>query len=259
MNKAFTLWLWENDPSVNTPLSAEFLNRLNNGLNEVDNRVVQFDSTKANQSDMLTAVADVTFDESTGVFTITKKNGSVKKYDTKIEKLAINFSYDKTNQRLVITLDDGTIQYVDLKALITELEFLNSNTVLFSVTDGKVSANIAKGSITDDMIEANYLANVKLYASNALSYANDAKTQATSASKSAENALEYAKRAETAESNCNDITEINQGIREEISNIVNGAVFTLNPKTGNLEYTSPNYTFSVNTTTGKLEYELEVA
>lgn len=100
MNKAFTLWLWENEPSVNTPLSAEFLNRLNTATNEIDNRVVEMSTTKANQSDLLTALADVSFDESTGVFTFTKKNGAQTNVDTKLEKLAINFGYDAANHFL---------------------------------------------------------------------------------------------------------------------------------------------------------------
>ena len=172
MVKAFNLWLWQNSPSVNTPLGESKLNLINRALDEVDSRVVNFDTTKANQTDLLTAVADITFDEDTGIFTVTKKNGSKTTIDTKLEKLAINFTYDSINQQLVIHLDDGTYQYVDLKALITELEFLNSNTVLFSVTNGKVTANIAQGSITADMLEPNYLANVELYASQALESAN---------------------------------------------------------------------------------------
>lgn len=255
MNKVFSLWLWENEPSVNTPLSAEFLNRLNNGLNEVDNRVVQFDSTKANQSDMLTAVADVTFDESTGVFTITKKNGSVKKYDTKIEKLAINFSYDKTNQRLVITLDDGTIQYVDLKALITELEFLNSNTVLFSVTDGKVSASIAKGSITDDMIEANYLANVKLYASNALSYANTAKGYMETAKEHLDSTAEYAEKAQGSAEIAQGYADSANSALAEVNKKLELATFELDDD-GNLIYTdTSSYEFLVDDD-GMLNYSV---
>ena len=199
MTKAFSMFLWENSPSVNTPLGESKLNLINTALNEVDNRVLNFDTTKANQTDLLTAVADVTFDEDTGIFTVTKKNGSVKKIDTKLEKLAINFTYDVENQRLVITLEDGTYQYVDLKALITELEFLNSDTVLFSVSaDGKVSANIAKGSITADMLEPNYLANVQLYSSQAMSSANSAKTSAEEAEASALRAEEAADRATSA-------------------------------------------------------------
>lgn len=181
MVKAFNLFLWENEPSVNTPLGETLLNKVNVALNEVDNRVITHETTKANQSDLLTALADVMFDENTGVITFTKKNGSTTQIDTKLEKLAINFAYDAENQQLVIKLEDGTIQYVDMKALITELEFLDSNTVLFSVTDGKVTANIAKGSITADMLEPNYLANVQLYASQALSNANSAKESAVEA------------------------------------------------------------------------------
>jgi hypothetical protein len=185
------MFLWQNSPSVNTPLGESMLNKVNNALNTVDDRVVNFDTTKANQTDLLTAVADVTYNESTGVFTVTKKNGSKTTIDTKLEKLAINFTYDSINQQLVIHLSDGTYQYVDLKALITELEFLNSNTVLFSVTDGKVTANIAKGSITADMLEPNYLANVQLYASQALESANTAVESAEIAQTSANLAKDY--------------------------------------------------------------------
>lgn len=191
MTKAFNMFLWQNSPSVNTPLGESKLNLINRALDEIDNRVVNFDTTKANQTDLLTAVADVTFDEDTGIFTVKKKNGATTKIDTKLEKLAINFTYDKTNQRLVLTLDDGTIQYVDLKTLITELDFLDSNTVFFYVNNGKVTANILKGSITDEYLEPNYLANIKLHASQALESANTAVESAEIAQTSANLAKDY--------------------------------------------------------------------
>ena len=216
MNKAFTMFLWENEPSVNTPLGERLLNQVNNALNEVDSRVVTFDTTKANQTDLLTALADVSFDENTGIFTFTKKNGSTKTVDTKLEKLAVNFTYDAENQRLVLTLQDGTTQYVDMKALITELEFLNSNTVLFTVsTDGKVSANIAKGSITGDMLEPNYLANVQLYSSQALS-------SSISAQESAESAEASAIRAEEAASRAEQVVGGDFATNGKVDNIING-------------------------------------
>lgn len=196
MNKAFTMFLWENDPSVNTPLSAENLNSINSAVDTIDDRVLTMDVTKANQTDLFTAIADVAVDRKTGIWTFTRKNGEELKVDTLLEKLAINFSYDKESQQLVITLDDGTVQYADLKALITELEFLNSDTVLFSVSaDGKVSANIAKGSISADMLEPNYLATVQLYASQALSSATNAKKSENEAAGSAELAKTYADSA----------------------------------------------------------------
>lgn len=222
MTKAFSLFLWENSPSVNTPLGESKLNLINRALDEVDSRIVNFDTTKANQSDMLTTIADVTFDESTGIFTFTKKNGAKTTVDTKLEKLAINFRYDAESQRLVITLDDGTIQYVDLKALITELEFLNSNTVLFSVSqDGKVSASIAKGSITADMLEPNYLANVQLYASQALTSADDA-------AKSAQEAEASAIRAEEAAEKAESIVGGDFATNEKVDKIINGTTIVGN-------------------------------
>ena len=248
MTKAFSLFLWENSPSVNTPLGESKLNLINRALDEVDSRVVNFDTTKANQNDLLTAVADVTYNESTGIFTVTKKNGAKTTIDTKLEKLAINFTYDKTNQRLVITLDDGTIQYVDMKALITELEFMNSNTVLFSVSsDGKVSANIAKGSITADMLEPNYLANVQLYASQALVSANNAKESEESASLSAEQAKSNADLAQQyAESAASSLETVNKKL--ELS------TFSIDDR-GHLIYTdNTSYIFTV--VDGRLNYNL---
>lgn len=249
MVKAFNLFLWKNQPSVDTPLGERLLNQVNVALDTVDSRVVNFDTTKANQTDLLTAVADVTYNESTGVFTVTKKNGSKTTIDTKLEKLAINFTYDSINQQLVIHLDDGTYQYVDLKALITELDFLNSNTVLFSVTNGKVTANIAQGSITADMLEPNYLANIKLHASQALESANDARTYADNASTSASQADGNAKLAEQYAKSANDAVEVvNQKLKL--------ATFSFDAN-GHLIYSDDSaYAFTVDNTRGMLQYEL---
>lgn len=255
MVKAFPLWLWQNYPSVDTPLGKTKLNLINRALDEVDSRVVSFDSTKANQSDLLTTIGDVSYDERTGVITFIKKNGAKTNIDTKLEKLAINFSYDKTNQRLVITLDDGTIQYVDLKALITELEFLNSNTVLFSVTDGKVSASIAKGSITDDMIEANYLANVKLHASNALSYANTAKGYMETAKEHLDSTAEYAEKAQGSAEIAQGYADSANSALAEVNKKLELATFELDDD-GNLIYTdTSSYDFSVDDD-GMLNYSV---
>lgn len=96
-------------------------------------------------------VKSLTYNQANGVFTITYLNGSSDTIDTKLEKLAVNFSYDPTAQQLIITLDDGTTQKVDMSALITQYEFLETDTVAFSVDGGgKVSANVKNGSITED-------------------------------------------------------------------------------------------------------------
>lgn len=191
MTKAHSPINWQNSPSVSTPINESNLNKMDKAIGVIDDRVVALDTTKANVTDLLTAVSDVTFDEKTGTFTVKKKNGATTKIDTKLEKLAVNFTYDATNQRLVLTLDDGTIQYVDLKTLVTELDFLDSNTVFFYVNNGKVTANILKGSITDEYLEPNYLANLKVYAEQASSSASTAVESANIAKTNADLAKTY--------------------------------------------------------------------
>ena len=160
---------------------------------ETQEKVVAFDLTKLDKSVANTMVKDVTFDESTGIFTVTKLNGSTFTIDTKLEKIAVNFRFDKVNQILFIVLDDGTEQQVDLSALITQYEFLDSDTVVFTISaDGKVSANIKNGSITDEMLEPNYLASITVQAGKAQSSANAAAQSASDADYNAKLAQSYA-------------------------------------------------------------------
>ena len=190
-NKIYARTYWVN----NTPpaINEVNLNNLENGVSTLDDRVVTLDKTKLDQSTANTMVKDVTFDESTGIFTVTKLNGSTFTIDTKLEKIAVNFRFDKANQVLVIILDDGTEQPVDLSALITQYEFLDSDTVAFTISaDGKVSANIKNGSITDEMIEPNYLANLTVQAGNAQASANAAAQSASDADYDAKLAQSYA-------------------------------------------------------------------
>lgn len=190
-NKIYARTYWVN----NTPpaINEVNLNNLENGVSTLDDRVVTLDKTKLDQSTANTMVKDITFDESTGIFTVTKLNGSTFTIDTKLEKIAVNFRFDKANQVLVIVLDDGTEQPVDLSALITQYEFLDSDTVAFTISaDGKVSANIKNGSITDEMLEPNYLANITVQAGNAQASANAAAQSASDADYDAKLAQSYA-------------------------------------------------------------------
>ena len=171
---------WENEPSTNTPINEENLNKMDIEINTLDDRVILLDAKKANESDVLQLVSDVAFDENTGIITITKKNGSVVTIDTKMEKIAVNFEYDTVAQQIILTLVDGTKQYIDLSALITQYEFLDSDTVIFVVqTDGKIKAEIPDGSITENKLQPNYLAEIKVESANASLSATNAKTSET--------------------------------------------------------------------------------
>jgi hypothetical protein len=215
MEKLYNRIKWENYPSDATPLNESNLNKLDAATNAIDDRVISMDKTKLDVSTANSMVKNVTYDESTGIFTVEYLNGSKVNIDTKLEKIAVNFTYDSVTQQIVITLDDETKQYIDLSTLITEYEFSDTATIAFSVTNGKVSAVIKNGSVTSDKLEPNYLANVQLAASQAASSAsaasaselaaknseNNAKSSENSASASAASALESKESAATSEEN----------------------------------------------------------
>lgn len=195
MNKAHIDINWENYPSDETPLNESNLNKMDGSIDIIDDRVITLDTTKATKAEVATLVADVTFEESTGIITITKKNGSKVTIDTQMEKIAINFDYNPTTQQIILTLIDGTKQYIDLSALITQYEFLDSDTVAFYIDkDGKVSAIVKEGSIEEKHLEPNYLAKIKVEVAKAES-SQQAAAKSEANAKASENA---AKASETA-------------------------------------------------------------
>ena len=195
MNKAFSNFTWENEPSVNTPISANNLNKVNNALNEVDNRVLIHETTKANKTDVQNTITGVSLDENTGIFTFTRQNGTTVTIDTRLEKVIMNWNFDSATQTLYLILQDGTEMPVDLSAFITNVEFKDSTTIRAVINnDGTVSFEIIDGTITADKLEPNYLANVQL--------ASD------SASQSAESAESSALRAEAAADRAESVSDV---------------------------------------------------
>lgn len=195
MNKTYGRINWENYPSDETPLNESNLNKIDVATDEIDNRVITLDTTKATKEEVSTLVQDVAFEEKTGIITITKKNGSKITIDTQMEKIAVNFSYNAETQQIILTLIDGTKQYIDLTALITQYEFLDSDTVAFSIdSTGKVSAIVKEASIQEKHLQPNYLADIKVEVAKA-----QASQSATAKSESNAKASETA--AATSESN----------------------------------------------------------
>lgn len=192
-SKLFSRINWMNRPSKATSLGATNLNKSDYALDEIDNRVIQLDAIKADTITVNGMVSDVSLDATTGVLTITYKDGSEKTYNTNLQKIAVNFDYDSETERLILTMPDGSMQYIDLSALITQFEFLDSDTITFSVdSNGKVSATIKNGSITESMLETGYLANIKVEVAKAEAAATQAQSSEASSDYNAKLSQSYA-------------------------------------------------------------------
>ena len=263
---------WRNYPNIGTPIVQDQLNRMETTMDTIDDRVVTFDTSKADQTDMLQAVRSITYTASTGTFRVTFFNGSYIDIDTDIEKIAINFDYDDdptspNYQKIIITLQDGTKKYIDLSALITEYEFNTSQTIQAIVQGGEVSFEIINGSVTEDKLEPNFLANCRIEVDLAEGYAedseawaigerggvpvtdedetyqNNSKWYATQSGNSAESALE-------TKGECEDILE-------QVQAAASNFIFNIDYESGLLMYEdTSNYSFEINRTTGNLEWEV---
>lgn len=259
---------WENSPSIATPLNEDNLNKMDSTIGILDDRIVMLESTKATKTEISTLFKSVILDSVTGIITFTRYNGATVTIDTKLEKLAINFSYDATNEQLVITLDDGTKQYVDMSALVRLQEFVDSDTIAFTVTENKVTATIKNNSITDEMLESGYLGKLTAQADRAEKEADRAEDNylasksyavggtGTRDDEDTDNSKYYSEVAEGLVEQANAAIEEANKTLEEVGKKVTDTVFRVNLETGKLEYDSPNYIFTVNHATGKLEWEV---
>lgn len=241
MQKIYSRTYWENFPSEKTAIDAMRLNNAEAGIDNLDDRVVAMDASKVDLAKANELVKEILWDESKGTITVVKMNGSKAVIDTKLEKLAVNFTYNPQTQQLVIALDDGTVQNVDLSSLITEYEFLDSDTIAFEITGGKVKAIVKNGSITEDKLQPNFLADIKVESAKAVASAKSAKESETKAAKSATDAKDSADRA--------------QGIEDEINKKLTMTEFDVN-EDGELIYMdNAAYNFFVDND-GNLNWEV---
>lgn len=180
---------WENEPSIASPINATNLNKMDYALYQHDQTLGTWDTTKANQSDLLLSVKSIDYDTSTGVFVFTWQNGTTKTVDLNIEKIPVSFSMD-ANGVITMTTDDGTTYTADVGALIKTYTFTDSSEIDFTVTTDSsgnktITAGLVDGSITGSKLEPNYLANCQ-------SAANSASGSATAADGSAEDSEAWA-------------------------------------------------------------------
>lgn len=182
---------WENKPSTKTALNKTNMDKLSNATRIIDERVITLDLTKLSKIDANGMITGIAINQDNGDITVTYYSGATRVLHTLLAQISINFDYDKNTEQLIIFLQDGSKKYVDLSALITQFEFLDSDTIYWTIDkDGKVKADIKKGSITADKLQPDYLADITVQAETA-------KQQATASAASAAQAKIDADRAET--------------------------------------------------------------
>ena len=151
---SYTRINWENAPSTNTPVNATNLNKMDEGIYNVDQEVA---ANSSNISILQTEIQGtgtsiaLSINSSTYVMTLQLKNSngdtiSTGTIDLPLETMVVGASYNNTNKTIILTLQNG-------------------NTVSFSVADlvsGLVSEselNSAISEINTDLLEKENLAN----------------------------------------------------------------------------------------------------
>lgn len=194
MNKLYSRIVWENFPSERTALNESNLNRMDLALDNIDNRVIEMDSTKVNKEVANNLVKTWSIDEETGIITVEHLDGSKDLFDLNIEKIPVNFELSDDGI-LTMTTDDGSQYTANIGAMIPVLTFEDSDTIAVSVSGEGVnktySFSIKAGSVTEDKLQPNFLADVKTEVAKAQASQTSAAQSASAASNSATLAESY--------------------------------------------------------------------
>ena len=184
MNKVYSRIIWKNYPNTSTAINETNLNRMDKAIDDLDNRVIEQDSTKANQTTVNNMVKNWTMDETTGVITVEKQDGSKIMFDLNIEKIPVTFELSPSGI-LTMTTSDGTQFTANIGAMIPVLTFNESDQIAVSVSGSGInktySFSIKDNSITENKLQPNFLADIKVQSASASLSASNAETSATQA------------------------------------------------------------------------------
>lgn len=278
MNKVYTRINWENEPSDSTPLNEYNLNKMDAAINELDNRIVEQDTTKLSKVDASSDVVNWTMDEDTGVITVTRRNGEKIIFDLNIEKIPVSFSLSD-NGILTMVTDDGTKFTANIGAMIPILTFNDSDEIAVSVSGTGVnktySFSVKANSITEDKLQPNFLADIKVQSASASLSASNAETSATQAqsyavggtgtrdNENTDNAKYYKEQAQSVgnavPTYLSKISDAGESQLSRIQDALDDATvnFQVDLSTGHLNYTGcSRFVFNVNETNGHLEWRL---
>lgn len=193
---------WENkSESLKTPIDKGNLNKMDKAIADLcanldiahtESEVKKLDKSSANK--LLSETP--TWNAETGILTFKFFDGTQFSVDFNVEKIPVSFSMD-SNGVITMTTSDGTKWTADISKIIPTYVFNNGERVTISETTGSdgaknVTADLVKGSITDEYIATDFLTQIKNNVSSANSSATSAAASATNAANDAKLAQSYA-------------------------------------------------------------------
>lgn len=271
MNKVYSRIFWKNYPSEDTPLNEKDLNQMDLGIDNLDNRLVEMDAVKVNKEVANTLVKNWSIDEKTGIITVEKLNGEKILFDLNIEKIPVNFELSQDGI-LTMTTDDGSKFTANIGAMIPVLTFEDSDEIAVSVSGEGVnktySFSIKAGSVTEDKLQPNFLADIKTEVAKAQASEQSALQSASNSEQNASISESWAvggtgiRTGEDAD-NSKYYSELSKTYAEDAHNAISEidkklafAEFELDDD-GNLMYTdNSSYNFAIDEN-GELNWEVE--
>lgn len=176
-NKIYSLINWKNRPSTATALGATNLNRMDNAINILDNRVIQLNANKLDVDVANLMIAAWTMDMDSYVITVTQLNGTVKTYDLNLERIPVNISLDEDTGIMTFTYADGSKDTVNIADLIKATIYEESDTIsftkIFENDAYHVTAIVKNGSIEARHLNPDYRADIQDFSNVAQTAAND--------------------------------------------------------------------------------------
>ena len=177
---------------------------------EIANRYTKAETDTKVLTDTNNLIEDFDINLTTGVITITKKDGTTETFDTALEKVPAKFEIVESGSSvfLKITNVDGTSTQTDITELMNVYEFNNGDDIAFTMTgtgnEKKVTANIRNNSIGIEKFSLSVISQFEGYVTSASNSANEAKGYAgeakTSKEQAAKSATESTNQANNAQS-----------------------------------------------------------
>lgn len=141
----------------------------------------------------------------TGVITVTKKDGTIQTWDTALEKVPATFEFVEENGSYYIKVInvDGTSSQTDVTALMNHYTFNNSDDISFSTSgtgaEKTITATIRANSIGLDKLSLTAISTLEGYVNTAEISANKAEEKANTATQKAAEAAESSTNAKASE------------------------------------------------------------